>query len=284
MQQLYVTVSTYSGGIWKLIQSAICNGIDWPTWWGQYSIDRQRYLDQIAGLQFFDDTHFANDAAARTEKWRRVDLCIKLDGLASEEVHFPDYYETVSLVPADRIIPKIRWMTDFQLANYVIKCYPRHRLFQIDENSTADENFWQDHSEEFEAHGLVSSGTCIPVQTVLKNMPNTDLRKLLAKFGTKASARRVDNEHMLHHLCAGNPRVEAAVCEAGVDEALRCKMPPDGITWAELQAYRWQIRGMTGSLFDFLHNPQSLRQRFPSLFDAIFQESGLNRKNCGFLF
>jgi len=282
--QLNDTVSTYSGGIWKLIESAICNGIDWPVWWRQYDIDRTRYLDRTAGLLFLDDTRFPNEAAARAEKWRRVDLCLALGSLVSEDVHFPDFYETTSLVSAERIVPRIRWMDDFQLSNYVIKCFPRHRLFRIDETSVVDANFWQQQAVEFEGRGLVTSGWSIPLRVVLGSMSNSNLRQLLAEFGGKAWPRRLDNEETLYALCSTNPRAEEVVREAGVDNALRCKMPPNGVDWSELQAYRWQIRGMIGSLNDFLHNPQPLRRQFPTLFEEIFQESGLSRANCGFLF
>lgn len=282
--QLDETVSSYSGGIWRLIESAICNGIDWPVWWQQYASDRERYFDKTAGLLFLDETHFPNDAAARSEKWRRVNLCLALGGLTSENVHFPDFYETCSMVRAEEVIPQIRWMNDFQLANYVTKCFGRHRFFRTDEDSIADANFWQINADEFETQGLVTSGVDIPLKPLLGHMPNTEMRKVLARFGIKSKPRRSANEELLHELSAQKRGVEEAIREAACGSALRCKMPPAGLEWSDLQAYRWQIRGMIGSLYDFLHNPQTLRRRYPDLFNEIFEESGLERRNSGFLF
>lgn len=272
------------GGVWRLIQGAICNGIEWPIWWAQHIIDRDRYFEQTAGLAFLCDTKFANDAAARAEKWRRVDICVALQGLVSEDVHFPDFYETISLVSSEDVIPQIRWMSDYQLQNYVIQCYEKHRLFSMSDVPLADDNFWPEEADELEARGLVTSGISIPLRVLLSGMRNADLRTLLLKFGKKPYARRLDNEAALYALSSLSPDVVEAIRLAGTTPELRCKMPPQGVTWEQLQAYRWQIRGMIGTLYDFLQNPQTLRHRFPAVFAEIFKDSGLDVKNCGFIF
>lgn len=51
-KQLEDTVSTYKGGIWALIESAIANGIDWPAWWPAYTADVKKYRAALGGNRF----------------------------------------------------------------------------------------------------------------------------------------------------------------------------------------------------------------------------------------
>lgn len=188
---------------------------------------------------------------------------------STDEVRTPDFFEVNEFITSDKIYPCISWMSESQKANYVIKSFPRDRIFRINEHSEADSDFWQNNSDEFERHGLVSHGEKIPLDVLISNQSNAKLIQLINEFGGNSSPRRNDNEKTLHRLASENSDTQQNFRESVKDEFLRCKMPPSGLSWEEFQSYRWQIRGMTGTLFYLFESPDQLKFKFPTLYASL---------------
>jgi hypothetical protein len=268
-EQLGSSLLPYNGGTWPLIENAIAQGIDWPAWWSKYRLDVEKYRVALGGQSLLRDSYFPTDAIRRAENRRRYELCRTINVFATGEVHMPDFFEVDEFITSDRVYPFISWMNESQRANYVIKSFPRDRVFKTNEISISDSNFWQSNSDEFEIHGLVSSGDKIPLDILLSSQSNLILSQLIRKFGGKASARRVDNESILHKLAVKNIDVCWDLRKATANKFLRCKMPPPGLSWDEFQSYRWQIRGMIGTMFYLFESPDEFKAKFPTLYASL---------------
>jgi hypothetical protein len=257
-EQYERTTSTYEGGIWRLIECAIASGVDWPAWWPPYQRDRARYIAALDGAPFIEAMPFASGKAKVEEKWRRYELCQSIGVYAPEEVHVPDLYEVLHMVHAEELFQKLEPLHRSTRASYVIKCFPRRRIF-ADQRDVVDD-VWVDARSELLALGLLATGDDIPAEAALWLVPNKELKRIVRMKGIQSSASRVRNELVIREFLAKeDSSVEAAVREGALRNDMYCKMPPPGVSWDQLQAYRWQIRGIVGCLFDLTENHSKMR-------------------------
>lgn len=240
-----------SSGVWAFITRCMDLGIDLPSWWAKYEDQKATYFSALGTSAFLHDLAM-NDGDFRAEKWRRYELCVGLGIATCEEVHYPDVFETVESVRPERL-DGVR--SDFPaeaFGRYLMACPPRNRLLNLEQLLVLDE-VWGEHAEFFKGAGLLTQGAEIPLEVVLSEAPNAAMREVLKRHGIKAAALRKANERLVLAAIANDEAEQEALRETVIAPALWCRMPPEGLSWDQLQAFRWQSRAMGGAVVDLFH-------------------------------
>lgn len=233
---------------WSFVINSISYGVDWPTWWPRYESQRKQYIVSLNGALPLETLSLA--AKKRQEEmWRRHGLCRKAGILTCENVHYPDFFE-VSEIIAPPALDKVRESFPFgSFGYYVMACPPKTRLLDP-ENPGPMNEIWATQREFFVDNELLVPWPKIPAEVVATTASNQDLRKILMRYGAKASLTRALNESNFLDICRTQQCAENELKELSIPKMLWCRMPPSMLTWSQLQAYRWLVRGLGGSLFD----------------------------------
>lgn len=235
-------------GAWRFVIRTIDLGVDWPVWWSTYEYQRSLYLDALGGAPALMDMDMT-DNERRKESWRRYDLCNTLRLATCEEVHYPDVFEVKDLVRPERL-DEIRSIFPAEsFGRYIMACPPNGRLINPSVPFILDE-VWSEHFEFFVEHGLLVQGSDMPMDVVIERSKNTQLREMLKRHGIKPFTRRNQNERLALDIVTKDVNEATLLRESVVARELWCRMAPASLSWAELQAFRWQSRGMAGALFD----------------------------------
>lgn len=240
-----------SSGIWAFIIRCMDLGIDLPGWWDKYEGQKSTYFSALGTSAFLQDLTL-NDGDFRAEKWRRYDLCVSLRIATCEEVHYPDLFETVESVRPERL-DEVRSVFPAEVfGRYLMACPPHNRFLNPEQLFVLDE-VWGEHDAFFKGTGLLTHGSEMPLEAVLAKAPNTIMRKVLKRHGVKPAALRKVNEHLVLAAIA-NDKVEQQDLRMNViAPELWCRMPPEGLTWDQLQAFRWQSRAIGGAIADLFN-------------------------------
>src|SRR5690606_11288822 len=232
-------------GIWALIESAISNGIDWPDWWAPYRRDVRRYIASLDGAPFLVDVPFTSLKARKAEEWRRFEICRKLQLVSCEEVQLPAFYEAIECVPAEAVYKDLQRLSSDLRAIFVIKCFPRQQVF-----SATTCQFTESQLDELRSTGFVVSGDEIPPTALIDIAPHTALKSILKLWGEKPSQSKILDQVRVRRLLMDGAHLEDSLRTILNPSELYCCLPPARLSWHHLQAYRWQIRGIIGMLFD----------------------------------
>lgn len=240
-----------SSGVWAFITRCMDLGVDLPSWWAKYEEQKTTYFSALGTTAFLRDLSM-NDSDFRAEKWRRYELCASLGIATCEEVHYPDVFETVESVRPERL-DDVR--SDFPadaFGKYLMSCPPRNRLLNLEKLFVLDE-VWGEHADFFKGTGLLTQGAEMPLEVVLSEAPNAVMREVLKRHGVKAAALRKANEHLVVAAIANDEAEQEALRMTVIAPALWCRMPPEGLTWDQLQAFRWQSRAIGGAVVDLFN-------------------------------
>lgn len=240
-----------SSGVWAFIIRCMDLGVDLPTWWAKYEEQKTTYFSALSTTAFLHDL-FLNDGDFRAEKWRRYELCVSLRIATCEEVHYPDLFETVESIRPERL-DDVR--SDFPadaFGRYLMSCPPRNRFLNLEKLFVLDE-VWGEHADFFKGKGLLTQGVEMPLEAVLSEAPNAVLREVLKRHGVKAAALRKENEHLVIAAIANDEAEQEALRMNVIAPELWCRMPPEGLTWDQLQAFRWQSRAIGGAVVDLFN-------------------------------
>lgn len=245
---LYAAFCTNQSGSWTFVIGTITCGVDWPTWWSHYQIQRQTYLTLRGDSPPLKDLCLAAKAL-QEEKWRRYDLCSK-NGLATcEDVHYPDFFEIEEIVKPQDLDGARELFPEGVFGAYIMACPPNNRLIDI-ENPFVLDAIWAEQREFFIENKLLVNGDKIPADVVISTASNQSIRAIIKRHGKKALPTRSGNESLLLNISNIDPCALSELRNLSTLRPLWCRMPPPGFSWSQLQAYRWLSRGLGGSLFN----------------------------------
>nr|WP_315229988.1 hypothetical protein [uncultured Albidiferax sp.] len=226
-------------------------GVDMPNWWAKYEDQKAIYFTALGAKAFLHDLALS-DGAFRAEKWRRYELCVSLRIATCKEVHYPDLFETVESIRPARL-DDVR--SDFPadaFGRYLMSCPPRNRFLNLEKLFVLDE-VWGEHADFFKGAGLLKQGAEMPLEAVLSEAPNAVMRDVLKRHGVRAAAIRKANEHLVLAAIANDVAEQGALRMKVIAPELWCRMPPEGLTWDQLQAFRWQSRAIGGAVVDLFN-------------------------------
>lgn len=241
----------HSSGVWAFIVRCMDLGVDLPTWWAKYEGQKASYFRALNSSALLHDLSL-NDRDFRAEKWRRYELCVSLRIATCEEVHYPDLFETVESVKPERLDNFRSCFPAESFGRYIMSCPPRERFLNLEKLFILDK-VWGEHAAFFKGMGLLTQGAEMPLEAVISEASNLVMRDILKRHGVKPSALRAANERLIRIAIADDLVEQKALRMKVIAPDLWCRMPPEGLTWDQLQAFRWQSRAIGGELVDSLH-------------------------------
>lgn len=237
-----------SSGVWDFVIRCMDLGVDLPSWWATYENHKDTYFAALGTTTFLHDLAM-NDSSFRAEKWRRYDLCMNLRIATCEEAHYPDLFETVESVKPERLDAARSAFPAYSFGRYLMACPPRKRFLNLDALFVLDQ-VWGEHADFFEGTGLLTQGDEMPIEAVVSEAGNAVMRELLKRHGIKGAALRKVNEGLVLAAIAHDEAEQRALRTKVIGSELWCRMPPRGLTWPQLQAFRWQSRAIGGAVVD----------------------------------
>lgn len=235
-------------GSWSSVISAMSLGVDWPAWWSRYESQRSRYKELLDGNLPLAQLSLGKKSR-QIEMWRRHEICMRSGFAKCEYVHYPDFFEIEEIVRPCVLDDVREGFPRNVFGQYIMACPPNDRLIDFD-NSLILNEVWKEHQSFFIERGFLVPWSKIPAEVVAAASSNQNLRETIVAHGGKAESARAANEYLFIEIATREPRVTEALRILSIPKNQWCRMPPSGLSWSQLQSYRWLARGLAASLFD----------------------------------
>lgn len=239
---------TEQSGSWPFVIESINCGVDWPIWWPRYERQRNRYLALLDGAPRINSLPLGKKDL-KAEMWRRNELCSRASIATCEDVHYPDFFEIEEIVHPCALDEARESFPKNTFGQYIMACPPKNRLLDPKSPGVLNE-VWAEQQEFFIDSELLVPWSKIPSEVIATAASNQNLRVVISRYGGKAHSARVTNERTFLEISTTEQCATDTLRELSIAKEQWCRMPPQGLRWEQLQAYRWLARGLGGSLFD----------------------------------
>lgn len=239
---------TEQSGSWPFVIKSINCGVDWSAWWPRYERQRNRYLTLLDGAPRINALPFGKKDL-KAEIWRRHELCSRAGIATCEDVHYPDFFEIEEIVYPCTLDETRESFPKDTFGRYIMACPPRDRLLDLKNPGVLNE-VWGEQQDFFIASELLVPWNKIPSAVVATAASNQNLRLVIARHGRKTHSARATNEQTFLEIAKTEQCATDTLRELSIAREQWCRMPPQGLRWEQLQAYRWLVRGLGSSLLD----------------------------------
>lgn len=242
------TLYTEQSGSWPFVIKSINCGVDWPVWWRRYERQRNHYLALLNGAPRMNALPLGKKDS-KAEMWRRYELCSRAGIATCENVHYPDFFEIEEIVYPCTLDETRESFPKDTFAQYIMACPPKDRLLDPKNPGVLNE-VWAEQQDFFIANGLLVPWSKIPSEVIATAASNQNLRMVITRCGGKTHSARAINERTFLDIAKTEQGATDTLRELSIAKEQWCRMPPQGLSWEQLQAYRWLARGLGGSLLD----------------------------------